>query len=75
MSCPFFGPNVGRDCVNLRKMQSIFFYFLATGEPALCMAFVAVIALRNALNSARKDAGIDEWFTLGKYIYICVFLI
>ncbi|CAH1402822.1 unnamed protein product [Nezara viridula] len=36
----------------------------ATGEPSLCTAFTFVNALRFALQSARKDAGLtDEWFT------------
>ncbi|KAJ6642124.1 Indole-3-acetaldehyde oxidase [Pseudolycoriella hygida] len=38
----------------------------ATGEPPLCMAVVVIFALRHALESARKDAGLsDEWFNLG----------
>lgn len=38
----------------------------ATGEPGVCMAFVAVLAIRHALVSARKDAGLapDEWFEM-----------
>ncbi|XP_062544106.1 uncharacterized protein LOC134211342 [Armigeres subalbatus] len=36
-----------------------------TGEPALNMTVALVFALRRALNSARKDAGLDdEWFTM-----------
>ncbi|XP_015110494.1 xanthine dehydrogenase [Diachasma alloeum] len=35
----------------------------AIGEPPLCMAFSIPLALRNALNSARKDAGNAEpWY-------------
>ncbi|XP_063217996.1 xanthine dehydrogenase/oxidase-like [Bacillus rossius redtenbacheri] len=37
----------------------------ATGEPPLCMSYGAVIAVRNALASARTDAGAeDEWFQM-----------
>ncbi|XP_034185073.2 uncharacterized protein LOC117606576 isoform X1 [Osmia lignaria lignaria] len=37
----------------------------ATGEPPLCMSCVIPIAIRNALNSARKDAGdSNPWFQL-----------
>uniref|UniRef100_A0A1Y9HF24 FAD-binding PCMH-type domain-containing protein n=1 Tax=Anopheles funestus TaxID=62324 RepID=A0A1Y9HF24_ANOFN len=38
----------------------------ATGEPAICMAVVVVLALRYALRSAQKDAGCpDDWIPLG----------
>ncbi|XP_055625820.1 xanthine dehydrogenase/oxidase-like isoform X3 [Toxorhynchites rutilus septentrionalis] len=38
----------------------------ATGEPALNMAIVVLFALRYALRSARKDAGLpDTWIPLG----------
>lgn len=41
--------------------------FIATGEPPLCMSVVVLFALRYALESARKDAGIKEpWFELSK---------
>lgn len=37
----------------------------ATGEPAGCLAYCAPLAIRNALVSARKDAGLpDEWFEM-----------
>lgn len=38
----------------------------ATGEPAVCLAFGVVLAIRHALVSARKDAGLpeDEWFEM-----------
>ncbi|EZA57182.1 Xanthine dehydrogenase [Ooceraea biroi] len=40
----------------------------ATGEPPLCMTFTIPIAIRNALNSARADAGNnDVWYPLGKF--------
>lgn len=41
---------------------------IATGEPSIVMSFVAVCAIRHALNSARADANggkLDEWFPLG----------
>jgi hypothetical protein len=40
----------------------------ATGEPASALSFVAVTALRHALNSARIDSGLkleDEFYHLG----------
>lgn len=40
-----------------------------TGEPALNMTVALLFALRRALNSARKDAGLsDEWYTMGKIL-------
>lgn len=42
----------------------------ATGEPAICMSIVMLFALRNAINSARKDAGLPkEWVPLGIQLY------
>lgn len=44
-------------------------FLLATGEPPLCMSVVVIFALRHALESARKDAGLsDQWFDLGNLI-------
>lgn len=41
---------------------------IATGEPPLCMSCVVPIAIRNALNSARKDAGDNNpWYQLGMF--------
>lgn len=38
----------------------------ATGEPAFTLACCVLFALRHALTSARKDAGLnDDWFRLG----------
>lgn len=38
----------------------------ATGEPAVCMSIVVLFALRNAIDAARKDAGLPvEWYPLG----------
>lgn len=44
----------------------------ATGEPSICMSVSAVFALRFALDSARKDAGLskDYYYPLGLYIFV-----
>ncbi|BET01357.1 Xanthine dehydrogenase [Nesidiocoris tenuis] len=37
----------------------------STGEPPICLAFSAVLALRQAIDSARKDAGLPrEWYKI-----------
>ncbi|XP_048511551.1 indole-3-acetaldehyde oxidase-like isoform X3 [Athalia rosae] len=37
----------------------------ATGEPPLCTSYAVLLAIRNALDSARSDAGnTDKWFNL-----------
>lgn len=37
----------------------------ATGEPGICLAFGAVLAIRHALVAARKDCGLgEEWFEM-----------
>lgn len=42
--------------------------FQAVGEPPLCMSYGIVLAIRDALDSARKDAGnTDVWYPLGKF--------
>ncbi|XP_069995409.1 xanthine dehydrogenase/oxidase isoform X1 [Penaeus vannamei] len=35
-----------------------------TGEPPLCLAFTVVMALRQAVASARGDAGVTGWFQM-----------
>lgn len=45
----------------------------AVGEPALSMSPVLTYALRYALRSARKDAGLpDDWIPIGTYLEIRV---
>lgn len=45
----------------------VFNYVLAVGEPPLCLSFCLVLAMHNALESARKDASNDEqWFDVRK---------
>lgn len=36
----------------------------STGEPGICLSFGVVLAIRHALVSARKDAGLEEWFEM-----------
>ncbi|RXG51614.1 Xanthine dehydrogenase [Armadillidium vulgare] len=36
----------------------------ATGEPALCLTYCVVTALRQAITSARADAGLTDWFEI-----------
>lgn len=51
-------------------------FSLATGEPPLCMSLTLIMALRQALISARKDAGLSgEWFLFSKYYEFCVSLL
>jgi len=38
------------------------------GEPSGCSAVAVLIALRQAIASARRDAGNNEWFQLSKWI-------
>lgn len=41
-------------------------FISATGEPPLNLSCSAAFAIRNALKSARKDAGKEEdWFEIG----------
>lgn len=48
------------------EFSFFFFCLTATGEPPLCMSIVVIFALRQALKSAREDAGIfDNWFEMG----------
>lgn len=40
-----------------------------TGEPSICLSTSVIFAIRQALNSARRDAKQPNvWFPLGKYI-------
>lgn len=43
---------------------------IAVGEPPLTMSIVVIFALRYALESARRDAGIknNPWFKLREYL-------
>lgn len=51
--------------VNNLNNSNVSFFFLAMGEPPLVMAFSVVSAVRQAISSARKDAGLSEgWFKL-----------
>lgn len=36
----------------------------ATGEPPLCMSVCIMFAIRNAIFSARQDAGNMDWFRM-----------
>jgi hypothetical protein len=40
----------------------------ATGEPPLCLSVSVLFALKNAIDSARKDAGNTDWYQISKYI-------
>ncbi|KAG7171465.1 Indole-3-acetaldehyde oxidase-like [Homarus americanus] len=41
-----------------------YYYFLPTGEPALCCSYVVVTALRNAITAFRSANGNDHWFDM-----------
>ena len=41
-------------------------FFLAVGEPPLCMSSAVLYAVKRAIESARQDAGNDQPFTLCK---------
>lgn len=45
--------------------------FSVTGEPPLCLAFTVVMALRQAVASARGDAGVTGWFQMGTFVSVC----
>ena len=42
------------------------FKFVASGEAPICLTITIVLALRNAIAAARKDAGQTGWFRMGK---------
>ena len=55
-------------------------FFLAVGEPPLCMSSSVLFAMKRAVESARQDAGNDQPFTLCKsiiswpmYMHVIVF--
>lgn len=57
------------DCINCSFVKRCFILYhlkiSATGEPSLCMSIVVTFALRHAIDSARRDAGIEEkWFEM-----------
>ena len=45
-----------------------FLVSLASGEAPICLTITIVLALRNAIAAARKDAGQTGWFRMGKII-------
>ena len=49
-------------------MITISSFFLAVGEPPLCMSSSVLFAMKRAVESARQDAGNDQPFTLCKSI-------
>ena len=57
------------------KKELLSFIFPATGEPAICMSVSVFFAIRDALNSARKDSGINGWWQFGENISVKYFLI
>ena len=38
--------------------------FVATGEPTLVASFGVVLAIKDAIHAARRDAGNNDWFQL-----------
>lgn len=36
----------------------------ATGEPSICMSCVSLFAIRHAVNAARKDNGLLDWYNI-----------
>ncbi len=44
--------------------ETYYFFISATGEPPQCSAVAVLFALKNAIYSARVDAGHSEFFQL-----------
>ena len=42
-------------------------FFTVTSEPPLCLSFSVPMALREAVASARSDAGDDSYFHMSKF--------
>ena len=66
----------------LLKVITISSFFLAVGEPPLCMSSSVLFAIKRAVESARQDAGNDQPFTLCKstiswpmYMHAIIFLL
>jgi len=38
----------------------------ATGEPPFCLSVSVLFAIKNAIDSARKDAGNKDWYQIGE---------
>ena len=45
-------------------------FLTAVGELATGLSYSVVTALREAITSARKNAGIKGWFDIGKFIIL-----
>ena len=58
---------------NEMKKELLSFIFPATGEPAICMSVSVFFAIRDALNSARKDSEINGWWQFGDNVLLKLF--
>ena len=46
-------------------------FISAVGEPPMCMSCSALFALKRAIEAARQELGVDNFFPLGKYYMQC----